>query len=157
MLRSAMLQKHRILIALCGLAGLRIHEALSVRASDLNVETMMLRVLGKGEKVRNVPISNELWGIISLAVVESFCNDNAPLVELHERAARKAVTVCGQRARLSRSVSSHDLRATFATELYNKTLDIRIVQEILGHSSVETTQIYTGIAQKRMRDAIAVL
>lgn len=154
MLACADRENHQALIGLCGLAGLRVHEALAVRASDFNLRSMMLKVLGKGDKVRFVPISEELWDILVSPVTGSFITEDALVVGLHDRAARKVVTRLGERARLQRHVKSHDLRATFATELYNKTLDIRLVQIILGHSSVETTQVYTGVLADSMLSAV---
>ena len=73
------------------------------------------------------------------------CNDKSPLIPLEDRNARALVTSIGARAGIKGPVSSHDLRATFATELYNKTHNIRLVQTLLGHASVTTTQAYLGI------------
>lgn len=154
MIAAARSSQHKALVALCGMAGLRVAEALEVRPSDIDRQDMVLRVLGKGEKYRFIPVNDELWDIIAPSVVEAFLANDAQLVGLHDRAARKVVTRLAKSAGLQRHVSSHDLRATFATEVYNKTLDIRVVQELLGHSSVETTQIYTGVRLNALRDAV---
>lgn len=145
--------QQRALVALCGFVGLRISEALNVKVED--IRGMELRVLGKGEKVRYVPISSEAWGLMAEAVTTSFLEGGTdPVIPIADRVARSNVTQMGRRANLARAVSSHDLRATFATAVYDKTKDMRLVQELLGHSSVETTQIYVGVKRAALRDAV---
>ena len=63
-----------------------------------------------------------------------------------DRSARALITRLGERAGLRRAIASHDLRATFATEVYNRTRDMRLVQELLGHSRLSTTQKYTQVS-----------
>lgn len=147
-------QKHKTLIALCGLMGLRIAEALKVRASDFDLVSMNLCVRGKGDKTRYVPVSDEAWNVMALSVVASFTNNNEPVVGLKDRFARRTITDLGVKAGLQRRVSSHDLRATFATAVYDKCLDQRIVQELLGHSAGTTTEVYIGRTVKQMREAV---
>jgi len=64
------------------------------------------------------------------------------------------ITLLGERAGLSRPIASHDLRATFGTAVFNKTGNLRTAQELLGHSSSATTEIYTGVDLKQMRDGV---
>lgn len=142
------------LVALCGFAGVRIHEALATRPSHFDLHTMSLKILGKGEKVRYVPINTEAWGYLAAPVTMAFLAQDSPVVGLEDRVARGNITQMGARAGLVRRVSSHDLRATFATAVYDKTGDMRLVQELLGHSSVETTQIYVGVNDQRLRSAV---
>lgn len=149
-------ENQQALICLCGMLGLRVSEALFVRPSHFELNDMVLTVHGKGEKIRLVPISSEAWDILSTPVTRAFISGDALVVGLRDRFARKVITDCAERACLKRRVSSHDLRATFGTEVFNHTLNIRIVQDLLGHSSVETTQIYTGVNAKQMRDAVEI-
>jgi integrase/recombinase XerD len=79
------------------------------------------------------------------------------VIHYSNRSARKAITAMGKRAGLSRAISSHDLRATFATELVNRGVNIRTVQELLGHASVATTEIYTGVGMDAMKAATGLL
>lgn len=147
--------KQKALIALCGLCGCRIGEALSVRPSDFDLEgAVTLTIRGKGDKTRIVPVSAKAWDILQTQVVRAFVNGNAPVVGLNDRFARRVITELGAKARLKRKIASHDLRATFATAVHDNTLDIRLVQELLGHSSVDTTQIYTMVKQGKMREAV---
>ena len=146
--------RHKSLVALCGLAGLRIAEALEVRGQDFSTNSMTLQIRGKGDKTRFVPVSEELWNVIALPVMRSMLGDNEPIVGLKDRFARRLVTDLGVKAGLQRHISSHDLRATFATAVYDKSLDQRVVQELLGHSSGQTTEVYIGRSQSQMRSAV---
>jgi integrase len=133
--------RHKALVVLCGLLGLRMAEALAVRAEDFNFEEQVLTVRGKGDKVREVPVSSFAWEVIQMAVFRAYC-EQRKVVNLRDRFARALITRLGVRAGLRRHIASHDLRATFATEVYNKTRDQRLVQELLGHASGTQTEVY---------------
>lgn len=141
------------LIALCGLVGCRVSEALAARAIDMDFAEMMLTIRGKGDKTRVVPISNRAWTYIAACAVMS-AKTGKPLLPFADRTARKMVTQIGKTCKISKSVSSHDLRATFATEMLNRGHNIRTVQELLGHASVTTTELYTGVTVSNMRRAV---
>lgn len=147
-------ENHKALVALCGLCGCRVAEALSIRHSDFDLQTMMLHIRGKGDKGRWVPVSARAWDILVIPVTRSFIEGDRPIVGLKDRFARQIISDLGERAGLRRHISSHDLRSTFATEIYNRTLDLRLVQELLGHSSSTTTELYTGVNQAKMREAV---
>jgi site-specific recombinase XerD len=147
--------RHKALIALCGLCGLRVAEALAVRPSNFNVETHMLTVRGKGDKTRRVPVSSLAWEVLTPALMDAYCSGlDSRLVGIKDRGARALISSIAERANLRRHVSSHDLRATFATEVYNRTRNQRVVQELLGHSSGVTTEGYIGVADAAMRDGV---
>lgn len=145
----------RALVALCGLVGLRVSEACQVAPEHIDAAQRTLTVRGKGDKTRVVPLSAAAWEAIEPAYVKA-SQFGGTLVGVGQRQARDLVTRIAAKAELSRAVSSHDLRATFATAAYNKSLDLRAVQELLGHSSVETTRVYTGVTQESMRAAAEV-
>lgn len=156
MIRVTHHKHHRALLALCGYCGLRISEALTITPSSFNLENMSLRVVGKGDKERFVPVGGLAWENLAVPVTSAYVNQglHSPLVPMHERAARKAVTNAGERANLQRRVASHDLRATFATALWDACQDALVVQRILGHASVVTTQIYIGTEWRKLTDAV---
>jgi site-specific recombinase XerD len=156
MLVIAKYDNERALVALCGLCGLRVSEALSVIPHDFDLESMTLTIRGKGDKTRIVPVSREAWNILAPAVTRAYCGqkDGGSVVDMYDRQARRCVTRLGRKAKLKRHISSHDLRATFATAVYDKTMDIRLVQDLLGHSSVETTQVYTGVGMDKMKKGV---
>lgn len=141
------------LVSLCGLCGLRVEEALSVTYEHFDFENMTLTVQGKGDKERIVPVSKAAWESMAVAVAKSM-RSGREVLPFSDRYARQTITDLARRAGLERHVSSHDLRATFATAAYDHTLDLRVVQELLGHASVNTTQGYTGITLKKMKEAV---
>lgn len=147
-------ERHAALVALCGLCGLRVAEALAVRPSDFDLHAMMLTIRGKGDKSREVPVSSVAWEVLQLPVTRAYVNGGEEVVGLKDRFARALITRLGERAGLRRRVASHDLRATFATEVYNKTLDQRLVQELLGHASGTTTEIYIGRSSAQLHAGV---
>lgn len=146
---------HKALVALCGMVGCRVAESLSGGYADISCRDQMLTIMGKGEKVRIVPVSDEAFEILMPSIIRAG-QTGQKFVPLHDRFARTLITQLGVKAGLQRHISSHDLRATFATAVYDRTLNIRLVQELLGHSSVETTQGYTKVKIEAMREAVSL-
>lgn len=147
-------EKQKALIGLCGLCGLRVSEALKVKPSHFNLTEMTLHVYGKGDKERIVPVSDKAWEILASPVTRAFCDGDRPVVGLQDRFARRVITELGAKAGLRRPIASHDLRATFATELANRGVHLRVIQELLGHASSKTTEIYTEVRLVQMREAV---
>jgi site-specific recombinase XerD len=142
------------LVALGGFVGCRISESLSLTVHSFDLHDMLLTIRGKGDKTRVVPVNERAWGIIAPAMVGALHKPDKRLISYKDRFARQIVTNLGARAKLQRSVSSHDLRATFATAALDRTKNIRVVQELLGHANSSTTEIYTGIGIAQMREAV---
>lgn len=146
---------HKVAIALQGFAGLRIDEVRSVTLGSLDIDFTNLQVRGKGNKIRNVPIAPELKVILTDWVGDwTVFPTDRPLVPMTDRGIRAAITRAGERAEIARPVSSHDLRMTFGTVVYDKTKDLRTTQELLGHASPNTTVRYTGISEEAKREAV---
>lgn len=160
MIRYSVGEDKKSLVALCGLCGLRVSEAVAVTMEDFNFHEATLKVHGKGDRERVIPVSPTANLILANRLLE-ICQEHeiederlaSRLVPLHERSARKHLTNVAEKAGLSRAVSSHDLRATFATAAYQKCKDLRAVQELLGHSDSKTTEVYTGVTMASMRAA----
>lgn len=141
------------LIAMQGMLGMRVSEARSITSEHIDVRHMRVTVRGKGDKVRVLPISEAAWKYIAPAYEYSEAN-GGPLVQLSDRGARAAITALSRRLGFENDVKSHDLRATVGTELMNRTGNIRVVQEVLGHSSITTTQVYTAVTVDQMREGL---
>lgn len=155
MIERAKNYEQAAIVALGGFVGCRISESLSLRTYDFDTQTMQVTIRGKGDKTRVVPVSPEAWVNIQSSWVLAHSKSDNKLISYKDRFARQLVTNLGVRAGLKRKVSSHDLRATFATEALDRTGgNIRVVQELLGHESVETTEIYTGVSMSAMREAV---
>jgi integrase/recombinase XerC len=143
---------HKALIGLCGFAGLRVGEAIAVTAADFTIsDEITLKVFGNGYKTRYLPIGNAAWGCVARSYLNALAS-GGPLVPMTNRAARRVITDIGKRIGLD--VSSHDLRSTFATEVYETTKDILIVQDLLGHANVDTTRGYTAVNATEKKRAV---
>lgn len=150
----------RTLLAFCGLCGMRISEARSIRPVDVNLKNRTILVMGKGSKQRVIPISTRALRYVEGGIAAHVAlgrPEDRPVYPWSDRAARGTVTALGRRADVQSiatgSVASHDLRATFATAGYEKTKDLRAVQELMGHANSATTEVYTGISMDAMRKA----
>lgn len=146
----------RALIGLLGYEGLRLHEALAITPSDFRLSPDgsddRLDVWGKGSKLRTIPITKRAWDVISPQYVEALACGRDTVIVFSDRGARNFITELGRRARLSREISSHDLRATCATLLYQTSgNNIELVRKWLGHAHIQTTTGYVGTSMDEMR------
>ncbi len=141
-------------------AGLRISELVDLDVDDLDVEGGSVRTMGKGRKERVVPLGRparravEAWlvrGRAALTPDGPALFTNARGRRLTRQGAWKVVRGYGEVAGLGENVSPHTLRHSFATHLLDGGADVRVVQELLGHASVNTTQIYTAVSRARLR------
>jgi integrase/recombinase XerD len=160
--------RDRALLELLYAAGLRVSEAIGLDREDLSLDGAFVRVIGKGDKERLAPIGEvaldwlvtwlegpwpDLLGRSHVAPVRGgplFLGDRGG--RLGRQAAWAAVTGAAKRAGLTGKVSPHTLRHSFATHLLEGGADLRVVQELLGHASISTTQLYTHLTGERIRD-----
>jgi integrase len=146
-------EEQSALIGFLGYEGLRLFEALGVGPGDVDVNSMLLTVWGKRGKKRVIPITPNAWVHISPAYLTALIFGNPRIVNYSDRGARNFITELGCKVGISRSISSHDLRATFATLSYAEHKDIEALRIWLGHDSIETTQMYVSIAIDALRKA----
>jgi integrase/recombinase XerD len=163
--------RDRALLELLYAAGLRISEALNLDREDLSLEGGFVRVIGKGDRERLVPV-----GDVAVEWLERWIREDRPalLALNHVAPARGGPLFLGDRGRrlarqqawaaiksaargagLNDRVSPHTLRHSFATHLLENGADLRIVQELLGHASISTTQLYTHLTGERIRAVYA--
>lgn len=148
-------------IALCYGAGLRISEALALTRRDLDEQS--LRVTGKGGRVRLVPLISVVRNAITqyLKLCPFAISANEPIFRgvqggpLSPRLIQKRVEHLRGALGLPASATPHALRHSFATHLLGKGGDLRAIQELLGHASLSTTQIYTHVDTERLLEAYA--
>lgn len=148
-------------ISLCYGAGLRIAEALALTKGDLEAE--VLRVTGKGGKIRMVPLIAPVRQAIEtyLALSPYKVWDEDPLFRgkkggvLSPRLIQKRMESLRSALGLPPSATPHALRHSFATHLLGKGGDLRAIQELLGHASLSTTQIYTAVDTERLMESYA--
>jgi integrase/recombinase XerD len=147
--------------------GARISEAVGLDVDDLDLDNAVVRLVGKGSKERLVPLGSYAAEALSAYLVRgrpelSATGQATPAVFLNARGGRlsrqSAWTVLGkaaERAGVTADVSPHTLRHSFATHLLDGGADVRVVQELLGHASVTTTQIYTLVTVDKLREVYA--
>ena len=146
--------------------GLRVSELVNLKFSDLFFEEGFIRVIGKGNKERLVPVSPSVEKEIKLYNDHIRCHQNIVsgnenIVFLNRRGAQLTrvmiFTIIKNLAAaigLKKSISPHTFRHSFATHLIEGGANLRAIQEMLGHESITTTEIYTHLDQRFLRDAI---
>lgn len=152
MLDACKTDKQRALVACLGLEGMRLHEALELPVSSINIQEMSIFIAGKGGKYRTIPITKRAWKHMLPHYLEMAVTcKNGNFINYSDRGARNFITELGVAACISRPIASHDLRMTFATLAYASTNDIASVQGWLGHSDVNTTRGYVDVSLETMR------
>jgi integrase/recombinase XerD len=162
-------QRDRALLELLYASGIRISEAVGLDLDDLDLDEGLFRVLGKGDKERVVPV-----GRSARAAMEAYLRDgrlklraararrigDGDAVFLNARGTRLSRQACwaivrhaGRRVGLDGRLSPHVLRHSCATHMLDHGADLRIVQELLGHATISTTQVYTKVSPERLRAA----
>ena len=162
--------RDRAFLELLYAAGLRVSEALQLDRGDLSTGGGYVRVIGKGDKERLVPV-----GDVAIGAIEAYLGERdrqsepasdgerlqQPLFlsrrgrRLDRMAAWRLMRATALKAGLSGRVTPHTLRHSFATHLLEGGADLRVVQELLGHASITTTQLYTHITGERIRQVYA--
>lgn len=144
--------------------GLRVSELVNLLFSQLSLEAGYLRIMGKGNKERLVPIGEQACECLELYIKQTRPkllkgNIHCDYVFISRRGRRMtrqtfwyALKALANTARITKPFSPHTLRHAFATHLLNHGADLRVVQLLLGHSDLSTTQIYTHVAKQRLKD-----
>lgn len=158
-------QRNKAIIEVLFSCGLRVSELVTLRLSDLYLEEHFVRVVGKGRKERLVPISESAIKQLQLWFIDRNLMDIKPgeedYVFLNRRGAHLTRTMIlimikrlGEEAGISKTISPHTLRHSFATALLAGGADLRAIQAMLGHESIGTTEIYTHIDTHELRREI---
>lgn len=155
-------RRDRAMLELLYASGLRVSELTGARLENLHLEDGAIRVTGKGNKTRLIPVGQAARG----AIDDYLLNERPKLVSKRSGSqiflSRRGGQLTPQRvwqivkdrarmAGLDTNVYPHLLRHSFATHLLGNGADLRIIQEMLGHADISTTQIYTHVDQKRLR------
>lgn len=143
--------KHKCILSLLYGAGLRVSEVVRIKMLDIDFDRMLLRVFrGKGNKDRMTLLPRSLKFVLekqrALKKANDFLFTNGRGKRLTEAAIQKIATQAARQANITKNVTPHTLRHSFATHLLENGTDIRYIQELLGHAKLQTTQIYTHVA-----------
>ncbi|CAN5809450.1 site-specific tyrosine recombinase XerD [soil metagenome] len=166
---EAVARRDRALLELLYATGARISEACGLSMGDIDFDARLVRLFGKGAKERIVPFGRvaasalDGWfapqGRLSMVPAQWRRRNDAEAVFLNTRGGRLSrqaawavVRRHGERAGLRTELSPHVLRHSCATHLLDHGADLRVVQELLGHASISTTQVYTKVSQERLFD-----
>jgi integrase/recombinase XerD len=163
--------RDRALLELLYASGLRVSEAVGLDRDDIDLENALVRVVGKGDRERQVPV-----GEVAIAWLRRYEAEVRPAwlgkgsgesphggpfflsvrgERLDRRRAWEMLVASARTAGLKDGISPHTLRHSFATHLLEGGADLRIVQELLGHASINTTQLYTHLTGERIKDVYA--
>lgn len=159
--KDALVFRNRTLLEVMYACGLRVSEAANLRTDNILSDQAILRVTGKGDKERIIPIGRK-----ALKLLEKFVKDIRPQLLVSSTEPRVFLSKNGRpldreriwaivkeaatRAGISKNIYPHTLRHSFASHLLENGADLRIIQEMLGHADISTTQIYTHVDQKRL-------
>ena len=153
--------RDRAVFELAYAAGLRVEELVNLDLTSLNPDGEEVRVEGKGGRTRVVPVGEHAWRAIDRYLARGRtvlnCGESDALF-LSKSGRRLSTSDVRRRMRLQSrkaGISPHTLRHSFATHLLEGGADIRAIQELLGHSSISTTQTYTRVESKRLKKAYA--
>jgi integrase/recombinase XerD len=155
--------RNKAMFELLYATGLRISELCSLKITDVDLENQFVRVFGKGKKERIVPFTdvvtkylslyiNEYRGMILKLEVSDYLFISNSLTNISRQGFFKIVKKECKRAGITKVVSPHVIRHSFATHLLKHGADLRIIQELLGHEDISTTQIYAHLVNEKLKD-----
>ncbi len=156
--------RDRTMLEVLYACGLRVSELVDLRLSDLNLKQGVVRILGKGSKERLIPLGDEAIAWLNTYIADKrlhlvkgnlsedtvFPNNRGS--KMTRQAFWHRLKIHTRTANISKKLSPHTLRHAFATHLLNHGADLRVVQLLLGHTNLSTTQIYTHVAQFRLKE-----
>ena len=161
-LRTKQGLRDKAVLELMYATGMRVSEIASLKLNDLNLDMGFVKCTGKGEKERIIPLGSYASRALSRyldklrpRLLKQKDQSSLFLSRLGRKISRqtfwKAIKIYAKKAKIKKEISPHTLRHSFATHLLERGADLRTVQEMLGHSDISTTQIYTHINKERLK------
>lgn len=154
--------KHTILETIYGL-GLRVSECCNLRTNQINIDEGFVKILGKGNKERLVPIPGSTKELMKLYLMNvrplwlkkssNYFFINKKGKKIYREYVEKMIKNCLIEANIDKNLTPHKLRHSYATHLLQGGADLRAIQELLGHSDISTTEIYTHVESERLKDS----
>lgn len=155
--------RNRAMIELLYASGIRVSELVNIQLSQINLKMMYLKVIGKGDKERLVPLNQYVCSIIQEYIIHfrnplldfktnHFLFFNKKFKPITRENFYKILNKAALNAGITKKISPHTIRHSYATHLLENNADLRSIQELLGHSDISTTTIYTHITNTKMID-----
>ena len=155
--------RNKALLEVIYATGARISEVISLELNQIDFEECVIKVMGKGKKERIIPLGNtalnSLYIYISNYRAFLVKNDTCNYVFLNKNGTKisrqgvfKILKELANNAGIKKEISPHTLRHSFATNLLNNGADLRVIQELLGHENLETTEIYSHLQNKKIEE-----
>ncbi len=161
-LKSELSKRNKAIIEVIYAAGLRVSELCSLNLNNIDLNSKFVRCIGKGSKERIIPIGNK-----AVKAVQAYLKERDYILKKNNR--QKAPLFVKENGEginrgdiyviirdlgklVNKNITPHVLRHSFATHLLENGADLRVVQELLGHSDVSTTQLYTHVSKKRLKE-----
>lgn len=162
-LKDAFSYRNKAMLELMYATGLRVSELINLKLHDLELDMALVRTMGKGDKERIIPMGdyalyylNEYLTNYRDRMLKKEYNDYVFLNNHGKQMTRqgffKILKKLAQEKGIKKDFSPHTLRHSFATHLLNNGADLRSIQELLGHSDISTTQIYTHVSNRQLRE-----
>lgn len=162
MLHNNLTPLQHVIMELLYSCGLRVSELVNLKLNDIDLASKYIRCFGKGSKERIIPIGETAKNVVKkyfpqreLIIKKYNLNTKRLLILENGRLITRQdiyTFIHAQGKLINKNISPHTLRHSFATHLLENGADLRIVQELLGHSDVSTTQLYTHISKKRLKE-----
>ena len=153
--------RNKTILELLYSSGIRISELVNIKTPNYDSEECLIRIMGKGSKERIIPL-----GDYAVNIMNDYMNNYRPLINkkhtdyvfINNRGAKisrqfifKVIKKEALKKGIKKDISPHTLRHTFATHLLKNGADLRIIQELLGHENISTTQIYTHVTNNKLK------
>jgi len=149
--------KHKLIISLAYGAGLRVSEVVNLKIKDINLDELTIHLKNaKGKKDRitifSEKIKNDLQNLIAGKNLNDYLFESERGGKLTERTVQKVFENALRGAGIKKDATFHSLRHSFATHLLENGVDVRYVQELLGHANIRTTQVYTKVTNPKLKN-----
>ncbi|NLM63182.1 MAG: tyrosine recombinase XerC [Mollicutes bacterium] len=155
-------QRNKLILEILYSTGIRVSELVNIKINDINFYDTTIKVMGKGSKERYVVFGNILKKMLleyingsRLQLLKDKDSDylliNKNGSKLSDRGVRMIIDNIVKKSSINKKISPHVIRHTFATHMLNGGADLKVVQELLGHSNLSTTQIYTHVSNEKIR------
>lgn len=150
-------KKHRLLIALSYGAGLRVSEIITLKVKDVDLQELIIHLKdtkGKKDRITILPekLKSNLQNLMAGKGINDFLFESERGGILTTRTAQKVFSNALKKAEIKKNATFHSLRHSFATHLLENGVDVRHVQELLGHANIRTTQIYTKVTNPKLKN-----